>query len=273
MKNYLLVLTLILTSNLIFAQSVFTVSSNTTTTITKANKTMFVDEWIMEDNSTIVIADDVDVFEITAIKAKFGDNCKIIGKGKQGKHGKNSYAHGRNGGECKDGGHGGRGTSGRYGNKGKKVKIRMGLISVNDLIIDVRGGNGGNGGNGANGGRGGRASCGRVCSGQEGGNGGNAGNAGNGGQGGEVDIEFWVASTNFSGFMLSNNNGLRGKVDGGYQGSPGKPGIGGAGGSGKRCPGFYKRSGGPSGRKGRTGSKGRKGKEGTFKVQIVASPS
>jgi len=251
------------------AQSIFKLEAGQTITINQDRKKMLVDEWIMEDNSTIIIGDDVKDWEINANKASFGNNCKIIGHGKNGSNGRSSNAHGGNGGECKDGGHGGNGKNGTTGTDGKNIVITMGLINVNDLYIDVSGGNGGNGGNG---GVGGRASCGRICSGQEGGNGGKGGNAGSGGNSGNITVKYWIAGE--SGISMGSDQGLRANTKNGKAGISGKGGKGGAGGHGKSCPPFntIHRGGGPAGHNGANGVNGRNGIEGKILFSVIPTP-
>ena len=265
----------VLGSQGVFGQSTFKVARGDTHKVTTTDQKMLVDEWIMEDNSTVIIAQGVTNWTIHAVKASFGNNTKIIGRGRNGSRGESSQQHGRNGGECKDGGDGQNGAHGTPGGNGVNVSITMGLVKVDGLLIDVRGGDGGNGGNGSNGGKGGRASCGRVCSGQEGGTGGKGGDAGHGGSGGKVKIDYWIAGRTPITFSNSSDRGLRADTAGGKPGQPGKRGNGGQGGDGRRCPPFnsIRRGSGSPGHNGSQGTVGQPGKPGTVTFSVLPSPS
>jgi hypothetical protein len=254
---------------LTMAQSELKVESGRTYTVTQKDKKMLVNKWVMEDNSTIIISDDVSVWEIHAIEASFGKNCKIVGNrvGKQSRNGANSTKHGSKGGSCTPGGKGGQGDEGAPGPEGSSVKITMGLIYVNDLLIDVRGGVGGNGGKGANGGKGGDASC-SSCSGQDGGQGGKGGLSGRGGHGGNVYVGYWIAGTSN---IASINNGLRALTTRGRSGTGGTPGNPGPGGDATEC-GLFKRSGGNPGPKGVKGGYGKYAKDGEVIFEVIPSP-
>lgn len=254
----------------VLAKSSLRVSEGQTFIVTE--KEMLVDEWIMEDNSTVEIGQNITTWTIHAVKAYFGNNVKIMGVGSHGKDGASSTSPGGDVGECKNGIEGGKGSPGSDGGDGVNVKITMGLISVNSLMIDVHGGNGGNGGDGADGGRGGRASCGRMCSGQEGGNGGRGGNAGHSGSGGNVTIDYWVAGKNPISLNSSGNKGLRVNADGGHPGKVGQGGREGGGGAGKRCVPFIKRGSGSPGRRGANGDAGQEGKQGEITFTVLPSP-
>lgn len=150
MKNSIFcVASILFFSSTVLCQSIFKILEGETFVVEKKNAKMLVDKWIMEDNSQILISDDLDGWEINANEASFGNNCRIVGIGKNGTNGKSSSVHGTASGECKDGGWGGNGNNGAKGSSGKMIKIVMGLLNVNDLYIDVSGGDGGIGGNGA----------------------------------------------------------------------------------------------------------------------------
>lgn len=255
----------------VVAQSILKVSEGEAYTVTEDQ--MLVDTWVMEDNSRIVFEEGITSWNIHAKVARFGKNVRIIGVGSDGNNG-NAGARGRNAGECKDGGHATNGDRGEDGETGINVTLTVGLVSVDDLVIDVRGGNGGDGGKGGKGGKGGRASCGRICSGQEGGNGGNGGGAGLGGDGGHVTVHYWVAGQNAISVGLQSDAsgaGLRVNNEGGQAGRPGGAGGGGRGGDSRDCT-LHKRGGGPWGKNGRDGDAGRPGKRGEITFQVLPSP-
>lgn len=270
MKNKISIFVLLLIPNFFFGQSLLRVKTGQTIKITPKYKKILVDKWIMEDNSTIIIGEGVDSWEINASQASFGKNCRIIGRGTNGNNGNHSRKHGGNGSECVDGGHGGTGGNGQNGRVGKSIKITMGLVFVTDLIIDTSGGNGGRGGNGGNGGIGGRASCGRVCSGQEGGNGGFGGNGGNGGSSGKVIVNYWIAGS--TSIPMGENSGLRVISRAGQGGIGGNGGVGGRGGSGKSCPPFIKRGGGPNGKNGSNGKRGANARDRKPTFNVLPKP-
>lgn len=254
----------------VYGQSALRVQEGQTLTLTEER--MFVDEWVMEDNSTLLIDPAIRTWAINASRARFGDNTTIAALGLAGTNGRSSQAHGGNGGECTDGGHGGDGLPGTSGGAGVNIDITMGLLSVTNLIIHVAGGDGSDGGDGANGGQGGRASCGRVCSGQEGGNGGQGGNAGHGGQGGNVKISYWLAGREPLSVGGRGGAGLRVNAAGGDPGRPGQGGRGARGGAGRSCPFFVKRGAGPWGSNGGEGDMGRPGMEGSVEYLVMPSP-
>ena len=267
--------TSVLGSQGVFGQSTFIVPSGETREITEEDRQMLVNKWIMEDSSTVIIRQGITKWTINALEASFGKNTRIIGTGTLGIDGTTSQQHGGNGGECKDGGAGGNGDPGTHGGQGVDISITMGLVEIDELFIDVRGGGGGNGGHGANGGKGGRASCGRICSGQEGGRGGRGGDAGNGGNGGKVEVQYWVAGT--TPISFSNNRSVRGlRIDatGGEPGQPGIGGRGGDGGDGKRCPPFnsIRRGSGHGGENGVDGNVGQPGQQGSVTLSAIPNP-
>ena len=261
--------TIVLGSANAYGQSIVQVPEGETFTVTEER--MFVDEWVMEDNSRVLFDPSIKTWTINARRARFGDNTTIIGVGSDGSNGQSSHAHGSDAGRCDDGGRGGEGYPGNNGTAGVTIHITMGLVSVTNLVIDVHGGSGGDGGDGANGGRGGRASCTNICAGQEGGNGGNGGRAGHGGNAGNVKISYWLAGQEPLSF--GSSNGLRVYAAGGDPGRPGRGGLGGIGGPGKSClGGVYKRGEGRSGSNGQAGKVGQPGQEGTVDYVVLPSP-
>ena len=270
MKRLTLILTVLAVTTFSYAQSVFKIETGETITLTSDMSKMLVDEWIMEDKSTIIVPPSIPVWEINANKARFGKGCKIIAHGKNGTVGRNSTAHGGHNGDCNDGGQGGNGSGGTAGTNGSSIKITIGLVSVDDLVIYAYGGNGGNGGKGANGGRGGNADCSSMCGGQEGGNGGMGGSGGRAGNGGDVYVHYWIASQQPM-QIGGNNKGLRAVTKGGQGGRAGAGGTGGVGGVGKKCI-WHKHGGGPKGNNGKSGIAGGSGKDGLQEFMILPSP-
>ncbi len=239
------------------AQSEFRVKTGETFIVTKDNRKMVVEKWVMEDSSTIILSDEVSKWRINAGEASFGKNCRILGVGRSGRSGANSTAIGQNGVDCKDGQDGGAGEDGMNGSKGKSVKIKMRLLYVDGLVIDVRGGDGGDGGNGADGDDGGKAACETGCNGGKGGNGGVGGNGGRGGKGGKVEIDYRLVK-NVK--WPDDSQGIESITSGGQAGLGGNGGKGGKGGDGVNCNGYGRKNGSP-GKDGGNGRDGKKGKD------------
>ncbi|MCO6460884.1 MAG: hypothetical protein J5I59_05735 [Saprospiraceae bacterium] len=238
-------------------QSEFRVKAGETFIVTKKDRKMVVDKWIMEDSSTIILSDEVSKWKIKAAEASFDKNCRIIGAGSNGRRGANATAIGKNGTACNDGQDGGTGEDGMNGSEGKSVKIKMRLAYVDGLVIDVRGGDGGDGGNGANGGDGGKADCNTRCNGGKGGNGGGGGKGGKGGNGGKVEIDYRILKNTK---WPDNNTGIVTITTGGQAGLGGDGGKGGKGGDGVKCNNYDHKNGSP-GKDGGNGSDGKKGKD------------
>ena len=213
------------------------VRSGETLTIAPNRLSLRVEDWVMEDNSTIEIPSGVCgqehcTWRIEARTATIGSGVRILGNGDHGSNGESSGRSGGSaGGRCRNGGHGGRGSHGAQGGRGVDVNISMGLLSFGDLLIDVRGGRGGNGARGGDGGNGSRGSCSDNCRGGRGGNGGQGGNAGAGGDGGNIDISYWIVSVG-SAIEPDAGQNLGIRTMGGSPGSPGDGGTEGAGGGG-----------------------------------------
>ena len=246
------------------------VRSGETLTIDTGSLAVRVDTWVMEDNSTIEIPPDVCgrpdcTWTIHADNAVFGSGVRILGVGRHGSHGTQAGASGADApGRGNDGGLGGAGSHGEDGGHGVSVTISMGIASLQDLLIDVRGGDGGNGVTGGSGGHGSRGGCTCNCRGGRGGNGGPGGRAGSGGNGGNIAIDYWRTSAGPVGF-----GDLRHNVDPGDAGSRGQGGSPGAGGGGSGNCGiwpYYRRGGGASGSWGEPGASGSPGISGDFRI-------
>ncbi len=242
-------------------------------------QTTVVDEWVMENNSTLKFAQGIEEWTIHATSATFGSGVRILGVGTNGTAGSGASRNGRNGSKCEDGGNGTDGAAGTPGKPGVDIKIISGLVEVGSVLIDTSGGQGGNGERGGKGGRGGRASCGEVCSGQEGGNGGSGGAAGSGGSGGSVEINYWIAGKQriVVGYAPRSDDGqagiepgLRVRAEPGAPGNPGQGGSGGSGGASRRCAfNTVRRGAGPNGASGPMGRSGQAGDAGDVQFSVV----
>lgn len=255
------------------AQSTFLVKTGETRTVANNERRLLVDKFIMEDNSTIVLADDISLWEVTALDLQFGKGCKIIGDGASGSNGDHGGPGGHaGGGDCSNGGHGGNGQPGVDGKPGKNIKIKAGIRQLGHVLIDLNGGNGGEGGNGGNGGNGTQGDCSRSCNGGAGGNGGNGGRNGNGGPGGSFELSFWVIDGLAGNIDLNGNGtGIQLTNKGGIGGNSGVGGSRGSGGPGKKCPG-KNREPGPHGSAGTAAAIGTTGKSGAYSTIVVPKP-
>jgi len=248
MKKLSLITTLILLNFLLKGQATLHVLSGQTEIIKEDRKNLIVQNWIMEDNSTIIIHESVDKWIFKAENAIIGDNVSISARGKNGKTGEKGAVGRSSIEDCKNGKTGKNGATGENGFSGKDLDLEFNIQELGNIIIDASGGNGGLGGNGGKGGAGTEASCGKICSGGDGGNGGNGGPGGTGGIGGNVSIKFKYDITAAGGFNLT---GLKVISQGGRGGNGGLAGEGGNGGRNKRkCgiwPYFHKGGGSPGG--------------------------
>ena len=213
---------------------------------------VYFEEWIMEKDAKIIFADEVKNWRITALKATFEENIVIEGRGTNGSDGA-SGTPGITGGDCRSGGQGGGGVDGKDGTAGVNITMKVAIRHLEDLTIDIRGGDGGNGGPGGNGGGGGKADCSSNCRGGDGGPGGDGGNGKNGGQGGNFILEYIFLDDKDR--QLQEQTDIRILNAGGQPGEKGQPGSGGGGGPGKKCFGFKKGGGNGGG----TGSPGQVG--------------
>ena len=215
---------------------------------------MVVSEWIMEDDTTVVLTpaicegghlDGGCTWRISADSARFGAGTRIVGVGTEA---------------TEPGGGGGDGVS---------VEIRMGLVSLGDLLIDVRGGRGAKGVAGDRGAPGRRASCGsapfQVRPARGGRRGMRGGTGGDGGKGGSVTIEYW-----FAGGRIVSDGEFAIENEGGTPGAGGDGGPGGAGGRGTYCVGYLRRLGSAGGGpQGPQGPEGRVGETGALDVKLL----
>lgn len=201
------------------------VARGETEIITREKSRIYVNRWIMEDESTIQIADDVDEVEIRAHEAEIGRGVRIVGRGQHGRDAPQPPGKSGTGPNCTGGTGGDEADDGDDGRTGKTVRIVAGVVSIGELSVDVRGGRGGNGGKGGQGQKGGRAARSEVCNGGNGGRGGRGGDAGDGGDGGAVTIDLWDVDRNgpmgYGSILVDARGGVAGQVGPGGDGGPG----------------------------------------------------
>ena len=201
------------------------IESNTTYDFSESD-ILVADTIIMRDSSSIKLNYVKDDNYIHCKKLIVGKGCKIIGRGENGRKGKD----GGNGysveGPCSNGTNGRNGARGSDGIIGNNLFLYTDEIVFNgNLSIDLAGGNGEDGGKGGDGG-GGSAGT-RLCNGGNGGSGGNGAPGGNGGNSGNLTLRCKSCPDlrNELGkkLMVRVYGGLGGL--GGEGGSPGLPGI------------------------------------------------
>ncbi|MBK5279269.1 MAG: hypothetical protein JJE09_10460 [Bacteroidia bacterium] len=184
------------------------------------------DTLIMKDSSTIKLNYLKDDNYIHCKKLVVGKGCKIIGRGENGRQGKD----GGNGysleGPCHDGTIGRNGSRGVDGINGNNLFLYTDEIIFNgNLFIGLSGGNAGDGGDGGDGGGGSSGT--RICPGGNGGNGGNGAPGGIGGNSGNLTLRCNkcpdLRNELNQKLIVRVYGGLGGL--GGEGGSPGLPGI------------------------------------------------
>ena len=265
----------------VFSAAELRVRSGETLIIDSDQLSIRVENWVMEDNSTIRIPSNVCdgercAWSITAETARIGSGVRILGSGDQGSNGESPRDRGASArGRCKSGGKGKDGSDGLQGDSGVDVDITTGLLSFGDLLFDVGGGDGGNGATGGNGGNGSRGSCSNLCKGGRGGDGGSGGQAGAGGDGGDITFSYWIVSVGPVTEPVAGQN-LRTITEGGSPGGPGASGDRGAGGAGTGDCGiwpYFRRGGGRSGKQGAQGASAHGGANGNISITPVTNPS
>jgi hypothetical protein len=222
------------------------------------------------DSTDILVADslimmDSSVIRLNGLKAEnfirtnvaiFGKDCKIDGRGVNGKRGTDGTAGLTPIGPCRDGVPGRNGLRGLSGGSGINLFLYIDKIHVNGkLIIDLSGGNGGDGGNGGEGGGGSPGT--QHCNGGDGGRGGNGGSGGDGGRGGVLTIggrDADITKALIGNLLIVQNNG----------GSFGYGGISGVGGQAGLGP---NKKHGRRGHKGADGLYGRPGDGGAVLLE------
>lgn len=151
----------------------------------KDAEVLIADTLVMKDSSSIKLNYVKDNNYIHAKVVQIGMGCKIIGRGMDGKAGKD----GGNGfgveGPCKNGTIGRNGARGGDGTNGNNLFFYFEKLNITgSLTIDLSGGNAGDGGNGGHGGGGSPGT--KLCTGGNGGKGGNGAPGGNGGNSGNL---------------------------------------------------------------------------------------
>ena len=263
MRKIFLIPAILFSAIAIAQQSEFVVAAGTQRTLTTAERTINVKNFVLGDNATIIIPSNLDGWTVTATDASIGTNVKIIGGGTNGSNGANG-SMGANGQPCKIGATGMNGGYGYNGTTGKNVSLNLKIRKIGTLEVAVPGGNGGTGGAGGRGGNGGNATC--LCNGGNGGYGGSGGRGGNGGNGGTVSITYSklgnVTISNSS-FIVSNK--------GGTAGFGGAAAVGGQGGTTGGCtdPKAIVRTAGSIGFSGGPGYSGTAGKNGVTTLKAL----
>ena len=255
------------------------VQAGDTLTIGPDSLNLRVNEWVMEDRSTISIPSDVCgeddcTWVVEATMATFGSDVRIVGVGVDGMDGGRPGDAGADaGGRGNRGGNGREGNAGLPGGNGVNVDITMGLVSIGNLLIDVSGGEGGQGANGGSGGAGSRGGCSCICDGGRGGNGGRGGAAGSGGDAGNIRVSYWIAAS--EPIVTGPSQGFQTNVHGGRPGTPGNGGRRGSGGGGSGECGpwpHWRHGGGSRGNKGSFGAKSSSGEDGTAMIVVEPRP-
>ncbi|MFK7947891.1 MAG: caspase family protein [Saprospiraceae bacterium] len=240
-----------------------------------------VKEFIMEDNSTIVLSN-ITEWHLSADRFLIGNNCTIIGNGKKGADGRNEGIKGKTGSSekyDKNGGKGTKGDDGENGTNGVNIFMDINIVDLGSLTINVAGGNGGNGKKGGVGGDGGPAciSC-DLPEGKRGGHGEKGaigGAAGRGGKGGNVQINYCSTGIQPAINVETNSQVIKINNRKGENGKPGSGGEGGTGGSGiEEKIGFIKvkKGGGTNGNKGDRGNEPQPNSDGLFIADKVKCP-
>lgn len=230
--------------------SIFVIPRNSEIVITQPN--LVFDVFIMEDNSTIRLdLPEESNWTLIANETYIGENCRIIGVGKNGTDQNDRPEPADTQGICDDGYNGQIGLDGGNGVKGTNIYISTTFKELGSLLIDTRGGRGGNGGAGGRGQRGGPASVIKNCRGGTAGNGGNGGSAGEGSNGGDIIIDYYNTG------IAPNLNSPRSHSISCFssRGENGKAGNGGEGGKGGDPDdgGIIKKGGGRDGNRGNPG--------------------
>jgi hypothetical protein len=220
---------------------------------------LVLDTLIMGDSSSIILSQEKKDFFIHSKKIVVGKGCQIIGKGGNGKGGKDGIKGLTGEGPCRDGANGKDGTGGTHADYGKNLSIYCtDLIIKGSLLVELSGGDGGDGGQGGEGGGGSPGT--RVCLGGNGGSGGNGSSGGNGGDAGTllivckncINIRSWL------------NQALQVRT---YGGNAGLGGAGGPGGPAGLNPTGNSTQDGKHGSRGKTGPNGIAGKNGAINFQ------
>lgn len=220
---------------------------------------LIADTLVMKDSSAIKLNYVKDNNYIHAKVVLIGKDCKITGRGEDGKNGK----AGGNGygveGPCKNGTVGRNGARGGDGTNGNNLFFYFEKLNIaGNLVIDLSGGNAGDGGSGGHGGGGSPGT--KLCTGGNGGKGGNGAPGGNGGNSGNLLLN--CVSCGDLRLLLGKQLVVR--VFGGTAGIGGEGGSGGL--AGILSNGTSEFDGKP-GEQGRPGLDGSPGKNGAINFQ------
>ncbi len=148
---------------------------------------LVVDTLVMRDSSSIILNPTKKENFIHAKVAIIGQDCSIIGHGKNGQKGLNGENGTTQSAPCRNGAQGFDAYLGEHGKEGLNLSLYVTQLRINgSLIINLNGGDGGDGGKGGRGGDGGSGT--RVCPAGDGGKGGNGAAGGDGGNGGALSI-------------------------------------------------------------------------------------
>lgn len=220
---------------------------------------------VMDNNSTILISNQLSHCNLVFTSATFGNNVIIKCQGGSGVKGEDGIPYTSQAIGGKNGDKGYPGKDGSNGANAVDLKITAGFIRYGTgTQVISRGGNGGVGGNGNNGQKGANANC--AQRGGDGGIGGSGGKGGNAGYNGNISMTFYYEnSTN------PNPGTIELKEDIGAGGAGGQAGPGGSGGAEKHC-GLLGEIHQPSGHDGPRGNDGTKGDDGQKGTNVLAGP-
>lgn len=220
---------------------------------------LVVDTLVMEDSSKIILnRDKADNF-IHAKVIDVGNNCTIIGNGRNGVDGEKGLGGYTAIGPCKDGIAGRKGTAGTSATSGINLYFYFDQLHIRGrLTFELSGGNGGDGGRGGNGGGGSPGT--RLCAGGDGGAGGDGSRGGNGGNGGT--LTFTTKGSAELRSLLGNKIQVRN-----YGGNGGLGGDGGLGGLAGLVNADRVSQDGELGPKGKTGESGEPGERGAINFE------
>ena len=169
-------------------QKVYKLKKNQTAIV--STKILLLDTLILDDNSTLKIANAVQAFKIIAKYALIGNNVTIEGSKElidtANQNGTNGLPVTI---DCKKGNNGENGKKGIDGQSATDIFLYVRIFSLGSLNINCSGTRAGNGGDGGNGSKGANAKV-LSCAAQPGGKGGNGGNGGDAGNGGTVIFNY-----------------------------------------------------------------------------------
>lgn len=206
-------------------------ASGSTLLVPKHVTALHLQQLTMEAGSRLTIAPRPEAFELVIEQARFADGSIISGRGAKGRVGSD-------------------------GGRGLDLQLTINALDIENLVIDISGGQGGSGWNGVPGEDGNQAGCFGWRSSGEGTSGGAGHQGARGGDGGNLTLR------------LGNSRALE-VIDviqsGGAGGDGGQGGLAGKGGVEKSCW-LYSRDGATSGQSGLQGTAGQSGQQGVLRV-------